>query len=106
MILDDPLVLLAVIVLAVYRGTLLVTGDRITRAPRRWLRARLNERGRIAYLMECPWCASWWLGIVAAVVYGRWPHGWWRWPALAMAASGVTGLLATIAAPDENDHED
>lgn len=92
--------------LAVYRGTLLVTGDRITRTPRRWLRARLNEEGRVAYLLECPWCVSIYLGTIGAAVAWAWPDGWWRWPALALAASGVTGLLATMAAPDENDPED
>lgn len=110
---DTPTLL--VLVLAVYRGTLLVTGDRITRAPRRrvraWLRKREHDRtasdtSRLCYLLECPWCVSIYLGTIAAAVYGTWPKGWWRWPALAMAASAVAGLLATLAAPDDNDHED
>jgi hypothetical protein len=174
-----PLPVLALVALAVYRGTLLVTGDRITRTPRRRLRAWLKSRthrvteagnavrcscgwsassqpsgqrhghmvtvsapvpralvlpdssnmdadlaayyvtragelhyrdaqdtSRLGYLLECPWCVSMYLGTIGAAVAWAWPAGWWRWPALALAASGVTGLLATIAAPDENDDED
>lgn len=178
------LTLLVLVSLAVYRGTLLVTGDRITRTPRRrlreWLHHRAHhlttveawgeaayrcscgwraesapsgalrmvvvhgtthdliprgsslpdytlnphqaaqtvaeiavrhvqvarDRGRLTFLLECPWCVSIYLGGIGAAVAAAWPAGWWRWPALAMAASGVTGLLATIAAPDENDQED
>lgn len=177
------LTLLVLVSLAVYRGTLLVTGDRITRTPRRRLRAWLHRRAhhlmpnaeghlwecscgwsiraqvdgsaggspayrllvtepvpkgfhlpsslvwaqdvsdylerayrlhaaqgtdesRLGYLLECPWCVSIYLGTIGAGVAAAWPEGWWRWPAMAMAASGVTGLLATIAAPDENDQED
>lgn len=167
------------VLLAVYRGTLLVTSDRITRTPRRrlreWLRRRahhldsadqdgdgftryrcscgwsvqvveqtgqvaisypvpegvqipagpLNQEirkawitgaiaghqrdadsGRLGYLIECPWCVSIYLGAIGAAVAWAWPHGWWRWPALALAASAAAGFLSTLAAPDNLDDED
>lgn len=53
--------------------------------------------------LSCPWCVSVWLGAGAAVLVGVWPEGWWRWGALALAASAVTGLLATLASPEEQD---
>lgn len=164
--------------LATYRVTLLVTSDRITRRPRRWLRDWLYTRahhdtdphgppsryecscgwfvhvsedghvttlepvppgvqipvapfrtpgaaarfvteatlahhddtrhdlGPAGYLLTCPWCISMYLGAAAATLVWAWPEGWWRWPALALAASAATGFLATLAAPDNNDDDD
>lgn len=172
---------LVVLFLACYRATLLVTSDRITRAPRRvvlgyfrrqqhrlgrivydgptvveaacagcgWRIARLgpnyppsaalveaplpsvlegrdlardgvadylealrshlddnaDDAGRLGYLIRCPWCVSFYLGIAAAALWAWVPDGWWFWPALALALSGFTGLAASLGAPDDGDDQ-
>lgn len=54
----------------------------------------------LAYLWECPWCAS--MYVAPAVVYPAWlwtPLGGQHWVVavlLALAASGLTGLLAQL----------
>lgn len=118
----DPTVVV-VTVLAVYRLTLLATADTILDPPRDNLVHWLNERRhgpypqrddaaaewedaaaarphRLAYLLDCPWCASVWLAppVVASALW--WSDGWGWWlTAGSLAASGVTGLLATLASP-------
>lgn len=104
------------IFLATYRGTRLVTRDKLPLIdlPReafvqRWgvytdaedkktsingKRTNLFMRS-LAYLWECDWCMSVWIG--AAIVYGcTWfmsvPSPWLVWA----AASAVTGLLTTV----------
>jgi hypothetical protein len=49
----------------------------------------------IAYLWECDWCMSVWVGAVIAYGTSRWVDVWW-WQSilLAAAASSVTGLIA------------
>lgn len=48
-----------------------------------------------AYFLTCPWCVSTWVG--AAVTGATWPLHRFPVPILvAIAASGVTGLLATV----------
>lgn len=86
---------------AVYRITLLVIADEITRPPREWLLRRLGPEHRISYLITCPWCAS--AEIAVAVVWSgmAWGNGWgWQLAAGALTASGVTGAVARYAAPD------
>lgn len=63
--------------------------------------APAGRESKLAYLLECPWCASVWLA--GPVAWSAWCFGdraWWFVPALALAASGITGALATAAAPD------
>lgn len=89
-----------VAMLATYRVTLLVTADEITAPPREWLLGRLRPEGQWATLLQCPWCVSWWVGLV--VCGTGWAFGdrvWWFVPAWALAASAVTGALATHASP-------
>lgn len=100
-------VALLVYVLAVARLTGLATTDEITKPVRQALVNRFNPASRahraVAYLIGipddhatgCPWCASIWIGGATA------PIAWW-WgttpgfaiPALALAASQVTGMLS------------
>lgn len=52
-------------------------------------------------LLDCPWCASWWIGL--PVAWSAWCFGdrsWWFIPAFGLAASGVSGFLATFAKPE------
>lgn len=88
-------VLVALALLATFRATRLVTGDYLTDPPRRWLQRRLPEK--LAYLIGCPWCASFWIGGGIAWVTYRWPHSrlvgtlW-----LALAGSATAGLAASF----------
>lgn len=131
-----PAVIVTVYALAVARVTRLITEDRITEAPRRWLAIRLwapkmylsevtvrwphasTTRAEIrdgrralaairlddgaemplsVYLLTCPWCASIYVAAAAAPVAYWWgERPWVLVPALALAFSYVTGLLAKI----------
>lgn len=86
---------LAVAALVTHRITLLVTTDRITRAPRQAVLRRLDGDSLLAYLVVCNWCVSIYTGLAVAAA-GAWA-GAWTWPwilPLALAFSTVTGLLA------------
>jgi hypothetical protein len=96
--------------LAVARVTRLVTADKLTEGPRDRLLDRLwsrcaplvpvQERGRAlpplpVYLLTCPWCVSIYVAAPAAVIAYFWPTApWFLIPALLLAFSHVTGLLA------------
>lgn len=77
--------------LAVYRLTVLVTRDEITK----WWREGLQRRytGSFVEFWFCPWCVSVWLG-AGAVLLAIYQWGWWQWVCLAFVASGVAGFLA------------
>lgn len=50
----------------------------------------------LVYLVTCPWCVSIYVGAVAAPLIWFWGSSpWLAIPALALALSQVTGLLAT-----------
>lgn len=60
--------------LVVARATRLWRDDTISEAPREWVEYRLDNAGRLAglrswlaKLLECPWCLSGWLSILAVV---------------------------------------
>lgn len=97
----EPITLL-IAALATARITLLITRDRITHAPRRWLLSKLDPEGLAAYLLVCAWCASVYVGgAVAATgaVYGLWA---WMWALpLALAFSCFTGVLVSALKEDE-----
>lgn len=105
--------ILFVYALAVARVTRLVTSDRLTEHPRLSLEARLWARYRRSvlippevgnedldpplsvYLVTCPWCVSIYVAAVAAPVAYFWGDRPWLFvPALALAFSHITGLLA------------
>lgn len=84
---------LAVIALATARLTRLVTTDKITETPRNALVRKLGAESKIAYLLVCDWCSSIYVApAVTALV-------WWQpaavWGAAALAASHITGYLAS-----------
>lgn len=109
-------VLLVVYALAVARVTRLVTADKITDVPRERLKARLwrravkdptllrlmladpqAEQPKLVYLLTCPWCVSVYVAAVAAPLAYWWgDHPALLVPALALAFSHVTGLLAKM----------
>lgn len=107
-------------VLATARLTRLVTTDMITEPIRdridsdasygdEWIvdltphgaTARLIHRhGKMATfqrfvndVVNCPWCASIWIGALVAALAFLLPTAAFVWPALALAASHLTGLL-------------
>lgn len=95
-------VLLVIYALAVMRVTGLVTADAITEPARDafigWLDDRPNTLGSfLAALIQCPWCASIWLGFAAA------PLVWYFGdspvmliPALALAFSQLAGMTHNL----------
>lgn len=97
----DP-VLLVIYTLAVARVTGLVVSDTITEGARDaligWLDNRPHTLGSfITSLIQCPWCASVWLALIAAPLV-------WFWgaspvmliPAIALAFSQVTGMISNL----------
>lgn len=93
---------LLVAALTTLRITLLITRDRITHAPRRWLLLKLDPEGLLAYLLVCVWCASVYVGAVVAAC-GVWAGLWsWGWALpLALTFSCVSGLLVSVTKEDE-----
>lgn len=95
---EHPL-LLVVNVLAAFRLTRLWISDSLPPLPRlrRYLLRRLGTNP-LAELVDCPWCAGWWisLGVVLLASTGS----WWSWVAVPLAVSALVGLLA---ARPEND---
>jgi hypothetical protein len=115
-----PGVLVLVYALAVARVTRLIAADKITEKPRLQLEAALWKRYRAklerqfggpgslanvsngsldtplpVYLLTCRWCASMYVAAVAAPLAYLWGESPWLFvPALALAFSHVTGLLA------------
>lgn len=93
---------LLIYALAVARVTGLIVSDSITETPRDNLIAWLDDRpatlgSYIATLVTCPWCAGMWVSLIAS------PLAWFFWdspvmliPAIALAFSQVTGMVASI----------
>ena len=87
---------LAVGALVTARLTRLVTTDRITMAPRRWVLLKLDPEGLPAYLLACSWCASTYVGLAVAGT-GAWAglwSPWWVLP-LTLVFSYAAGYLAS-----------
>lgn len=109
MINNMPLWWWAVYALAVVRLTGLVAADEITRPIREALISRLDSRKgwhrKIAYLVGgatddgqgCPWCLSLWIAAgVAPLVWYQGDQTWVILPAIALALSQITGMIASI----------
>lgn len=108
----SPAITLLVYALAVARVTRLINSDKITENVRERLIDRIWQRWRPAvpvedreyadeplpaYLITCPWCASIYVAAVAAPVAYFWGTIPWLFvPALALAFSYLTGLLAGL----------
>lgn len=62
----------------------------------RQVRANGGEPPLLAYLIACPWCVSIYVGAVAAPMIWFWGESpWLAIPALALALSHGTGVLAS-----------
>lgn len=49
----------------------------------------------LAYLWECDWCMSVWVGAATSLGTYHWmTERWWQWVLVAATASSVTGLIA------------
>lgn len=95
--------------LAVARVTRLVTQDEITEPLRRGVLRRLNPDNRLhlklAYLLECPWCVSVWVGAGVFGTVATWPGSLALWIALStFAASQITGTIGDIGFYLRNRH--
>ena len=85
---------LALVALATYRLTRLVTADRITDRLRDWCQGRGEM---LAYLSGCDWCLSIWVAPWPSVAVVLWPDNRAVYAVLlALTASALTGLLATV----------
>lgn len=92
---------LVLFALSVARLTGLVTQDEITRPLRDKVIARLDEQRPVhlwlVYLWSCPWCLSFWAGLLLAPLFWWWGDRWFVGvPALALSASQVTGMLSAV----------
>ena len=89
----DPLALI-VHVLAAFRLTRLHTRDSLPPLPR--VRDALRERwdgSPLSELLDCPWCAGWWITLGVAVAASSPLAPVW-WPlAVALAMAAVVALL-------------
>lgn len=57
-------------------------------------------RAKLSYLLQCSWCASMWIAPLAVASALAWGDGWGWWLAAGtLAASAVTGFLASYASP-------
>lgn len=94
--------IIAIYALAFMRVTYLVTLDTITEPVRDWIVVHLDDApgsagSWFAYLVTCPWCASVWLGAVAAPVLLTWGDSPWLFvPALALALSQIAGMFSNL----------
>lgn len=87
--------LLVVAVLASARITRLVTTDRITEAPRRWVVNRLDPLSLAAYMVTCVWCVGTWITIAVTAAAWHWRDNGPLTAALTcLAAAHAVGLLA------------
>lgn len=94
-------VALALYVLAVARVTRLITEDVITEPLRLHIERRFGGESMVAYLFSCAWCMSLWVALVTAwAVVDLAGLPTWLWAPLALAASHLTGLLASMGGED------
>ena len=97
----DP-VLLIVYALAFIRIIGLITADTITEPIRDRIVVRLDDTegslgSWLSYLITCPWCASVWVGALAAPIIWNWGGSpWLTVPALALALSQLAGMTSNL----------
>lgn len=94
-------VLLGLGTLATARLTRLAIHDEITEPARRWVLRRLNPDRefdlKVAYLLDCGWCASVWVaGALAGATSVWWNQFWWWLVLSTLVASQVTGMLGDL----------
>lgn len=92
------LVVLAVV--ATMRLTRFVTKDYLTEWPRKWVQRHAPHH--IAYLVGCPWCASFWIGGAVGTMTVLWPSNralFAVW--LALTGSHASGMIGNLDPPED-----
>jgi Protein of unknown function (DUF1360) len=91
----DTLSGLVVDALASYRLVKLVRDDRIFEPVRETVVERQGppERSKLSYLLNCPWCLSFYVGGALTLCRGRWPDAT-EAVARTLALSALTGLAS------------
>jgi len=90
---------LILMTLAVARVTRLVTADRIMLFLRRWVVDKFGDESEVSYLFHCRACASVWIAIPAAFMWGSLTlplHWWWLMLPAWMGMSYATILLSRL----------
>lgn len=79
--------------LATYRLVKLIRDDRITQALRGRVESRWGppDRSKMTYLVNCPWCLSFYFGTALTLGRRQWPEATGL-AARAFALSALTGL--------------
>jgi hypothetical protein len=77
--------------LAAFRTWKLIGEDTILDIPRAWVVKRGGEY--VEALLECPWCAGFWISLAWWGAYELWPHGSLI-AAVPLAVSGLVGAFA------------
>lgn len=91
---------LALLGLAAFRVWKLLGDDTILDTPRNALIAWLDKGGNRAHaraqyvsiMLECPWCAGFWISLAWWGAWALWPHGTLV-AAIPFAVSALVGLL-------------
>lgn len=79
--------------LATYRLTKLIVEDEILTEPRVALIEKVGEDSKLGYLMSCPWCMGFWVGILVVGCRAFAPRVWHS-VATALALSAAAGYLS------------
>lgn len=90
---------LALLTLAVARGTRIITTDKIALPFRRWIVNKFGEESWAAYWVHCDWCSSIWVAFIASAAwtFALLPsHHWWLGIPAWLAMSYVAGLLSQL----------
>lgn len=80
---------------AAMRITRFVVADALAEDFRSWVLHRYGTESKLTTLVGCQWCVS--IYVCAAVFALAWAYGdrpWFVWPAAALAASQIIGLVA------------
>lgn len=91
------------VALAVARGTLLVTSDRIMLSLRRWVVNKFGDESIWSYLVHCQRCVSIWVALPAAVFWAGLalpPRLWWIALPAWFALSYLSILLSRLEEKD------
>ena len=88
---------LIILALATARGTTLIVNDYITEPFRNAVQRRFGDDSKVTYLVNCPYCTSVWVGMLAAVVACLLlPISWWWLLPLAFMNSQVAVVFAAL----------
>jgi Protein of unknown function (DUF1360) len=92
----DPLWLL-IYALSSFRLTRLWTQDTLPPLPALRVYVATRWGGRAwTELMDCPWCAGFWISLGVVLVSSSPLAPAWQWVAVPLAISAVVGLLAAL----------